>query len=72
MVFEKIAAIISEKLELEPGLVKLESSFSDMQVDSLYMVEIMLTIEDEFNITIEETDNLSTVQDLVNYVESRL
>ena len=41
MVFDKIADIIADKLDIERDLIKPESSFDDMEVDSLYMVEIM-------------------------------
>ena len=70
MVFEKIAAIIAEKLDIDVADIKPESSFSDMEVDSLYMVEIMLTIEDEFGITIEDASDMNTVEDLCEFVEA--
>ncbi len=72
MVFEKICAIIAEKLDIDPAIIKKESSFTDMQVDSLYMVEIMLSIEDEFDVMIDDASGLETVGDLVAYVESRI
>ncbi len=71
MVYDKIVAIIAEKLEIDPAEIKPESSFNDMQVDSLYMVEIMLSIEDEFGVVIEDASDLETVSDLVEYVEAR-
>ena len=61
MVFDKIADIIADKLDIERDLIKPESSFDDMEVDSLYMVEIMLSIEEEFNITIEDASEMKTV-----------
>lgn len=72
MVYEKIVDIIAEKLEIDAADITPESSFNDMQVDSLYMVEIMLSIEDEFNLVIEDASSLETVADLVAYVEERL
>ena len=72
MVYDKIVAIIAEKLEMDPADIKPESSFNDMQVDSLYMVEIMLSIEEEFDLVIEDASSLETVADLVAYVEARL
>lgn len=72
MVFEKIAEIIADKLEMDKADIKPESSFNDMQVDSLYMVEIMLSIEEEFDLVIEDASSLETVADLVAYVEDRL
>lgn len=72
MVYEKIVDIIADKLEMDAADIKPESSFNDMQVDSLYMVEIMLSIEEEFNLVIEDASSLETVADLVAYVEERL
>ena len=64
MVFGKIADIIADKLDIERDLIKPESSFDDMEVDSLYMVEIMLSIEEEFNITIEDASEMKTLKHL--------
>ena len=72
MVYEKIVGIIADKLEMDAADITPESSFNDMQVDSLYMVEIMLSIEEEFNLVIEDASSLETVADLVAYVEDRL
>lgn len=72
MVFDKVVAIIAEKLEIDPSEIKAESSFNDMQVDSLYMVEIMLSIEEEFGLVIEDASDLTTVSDLVAYVEGQI
>ena len=71
MVFDKIAEIIAEKLEIDKADITPESSFNDMQVDSLYMVEIMLSIEEEFDLVIDDASTLETVADLVAYVEER-
>ena len=70
--FEKIADIIAEKLDIEKDQIKPESSFGDMEVDSLYMVEIMLSIEDEFNVTIEDAADMKTVKDLCDFVEANI
>ncbi len=70
MTFEKIAAIIADKLDIDVNDIKPESSFTDMEVDSLYMVEIMLSIEDEFGVTIEDVTDMQNVSDLCAYVDS--
>ena len=72
MVFEKIRDIIADKIEVDPEVITGESSFEDLKVDSLYMVEIMLSVEEEFNITIDDAEGIETVDDIVSYVESRL
>ena len=70
MTFEKIAAIIADKLDIDVNDIKPESSFTEMEVDSLYMVEIMLSIEDEFGVTIEDVTDMQNVSDLCDYVDS--
>lgn len=72
MVFEKISAIIADRLEMNKDEIKLESSLEDLQVDSLYLVEIMMAIEEEFDIVFEDTDDLKTVAALVEYTEKKM
>ena len=72
MVQEKIIAIIAEKLEVPVKDISAASSFDGMKVDSLAMVEIMLAIEDEYDITIEEAEGIETVADITAYVEQKL
>lgn len=71
MVFEKLRAIICEQLELDEQDVTAESSFYDMGADDIDMVDIAMSIEDEFSIEItEETlERFETVGDIVNYIE---
>ena len=70
MVTEKICAIIAEKLEMPADQLSAETTFAEMQVDSLYLVEIMLSIEEAFGVTIEEVEGMETIADLAAFVES--
>ncbi len=72
MVFERIQEIIADKLGLDPDDITEETSFDELEVDSLYMVEIMMAIEEEFSITIDESDGLVCVGDIVRYTEAKL
>ena len=72
MTFDTIKAIIADKLDINPEQITMESGFDDMKVDSLYMVEIMLSIEEAFGITIDEAEGMNAVADLVAYVENKL
>ena len=69
MEFEKIRDIIAKKMEIEPASITPETSFESMKVDSLDMVEIVMDIEEAFDISIESGENLNTVQDLVDYIK---
>ncbi len=70
MTLEKIAKIIAETRDVEASEIKRETSFEEMELDSLDVVEVIMAIEEEFNITIEGADELKTVGELVDLVES--
>jgi acyl carrier protein len=72
-VFEKVRDIIAEQLGIEAGDIKMESSFvDDLGADSLDIVELIMALEEEFNMEIpdEEAEKISTVGDVVEYIKS--
>lgn len=72
--FEKLQEIIAEKLSVEASEIKPESSFSeDLGADSLDLFEVVMGIEEEFEISIdnEDLDQIKTVQDAMNYIEEK-
>jgi acyl carrier protein len=69
MVYEKICGIIAEKMDIDTSDITMEATFESLKIDSLDMVEIVMDIEEEFDISIEEAENLKTVADLVNFIE---
>lgn len=74
MAFEKIKAIIAEQLNVNEDMIQIETHLmKDLEADSLDAVEIIMAIEDEFDIEIpdEDAEKFQTVSDLVNYVESK-
>ncbi|HHU79073.1 MAG: acyl carrier protein [Caldicoprobacterales bacterium] len=71
--FEKVRDIIAEQLGIEAGDIKMESSFvDDLGADSLDIVELIMALEEEFNMEIpdEEAEKISTVGDVVEYIKS--
>lgn len=68
--FEKIREIICEKLEIEEEKVTLETTFEDLGADSLDLFEVIMDIEDEFDVKLEDPTKIKTVKDAVDYVES--
>ncbi len=73
MVFEKIKEILVDQLGVEEAEVTMEASFiDDLAADSLDIVELIMTMEDEFGIEIDEEDveSLTTVGAAVEYVKS--
>jgi acyl carrier protein len=72
-IFERVKNIIVDRLGVEEGEVKLESSFKeDLGADSLDVVELVMELEDEFDLEIsdEDAEKISTVGDVVNYIQS--
>ncbi|OTN76198.1 acyl carrier protein [Enterococcus sp. 8G7_MSG3316] len=72
MVFEKIQAIVAEELGKETEEIKLNTNIQeDLEADSLDLFQIINEIEDEFDVKIETEDGITTVEDLVKYVEKQ-
>lgn len=70
-VFEKVQEIIVEELGKDAEEVKVETTFDELDADSLDVFQVISEIEDEFDIQIETEEGLSTVGDLVAYVEEK-
>ena len=73
MVFEKVRDIIVEQLNVDEDEVVMDASFIDtFGADSLDLVELMIAMEEEFEMTIpeEDIDKISTVGNVVEYIES--
>ncbi|MDD4504689.1 MAG: acyl carrier protein [Clostridiaceae bacterium] len=73
MIFEKVQEKVAEQLGVEAEEVLLESSFiDDLGADSLDIVELLMALEEEFDIEIpdEEAEKLSTVGDVVDYIKN--
>ncbi len=76
-VLERVQMITAEKLSVDLGQVKSESSFTeDLNADSLDVVELIMAIEEEFGssdkpleISDEEAEKIRTVQDAVSYLK---
>jgi acyl carrier protein len=72
---EKLRGLMAEQLGVEPGEIKPDSNLlEDLGADSLDVVEMVMTIEDAFDIEIEDSDveAMRTVADIEAYVAKRL
>jgi len=75
MSFEKIKGIIVEQLSVEESAVTMETNLmKDLEADSLDAVEIIMAIEDEFDIEIpdEDAEKFQNIGDIVRYVEDKV
>lgn len=73
MVLEKVKMILAEQLEVEEDTITTETDIQDdLSADSLDVVDLIMSLEDEFEIEVpdEDIENLRTVGALVAYIES--
>ncbi len=74
-VFEKVKALIAEKLEIEESKITMEASFrKDLGADSLDTYELVYAIEEELGISIpdEKANEFETVKDAVEFLATEL
>ena len=72
MIFEKLKDIIVEQLSVDADEVTMDSNIQDdLGADSLDVVDLITTIEDEFDLSIpdEAVEEIKTVGDIANYIE---
>ncbi|OPX43205.1 acyl carrier protein [Ruminiclostridium hungatei] len=72
MVFDKVKKLIVEQLGVEEDDIAMESSFiDDLGADSLDIVELIMALEEEFNLEIpdNEAEKITTVGDAVEYIQ---
>jgi acyl carrier protein len=73
--FEKLQAIISDQLSVKTEKIKLESNFmDDLGADSLDVVELVMALEEEFEIEIDDetAGEIVSVQNAMDYIEQKL
>ena len=75
MVLEKVEAILAEQFDVEEDSITVETTIQeDLGADSLDVVDLLMSIEDEFEIEVpdEEIENIKTVGNLVEYIEANV
>jgi acyl carrier protein len=73
-VLERVSKIVVDRLGVDASEVKTEASFKeDLGADSLDVVELVMELEDEFELEIsdEDAEKIATVGDVVNYINSK-
>ncbi len=75
MIFEKVAKLLAEQFGMEPDEITEDLSFEDLGADSVDIVELSMSLEEEFDIEEmgeEDLNSIHTVGDLVNYLRAKL
>ena len=75
MVFEKIKEILAEQLYADMDEMTMETNIAkDLGADSLDVVELLMSIEDEFEVEIpdEEIENIRTIGELTEYIQNNM
>ncbi len=73
MVLDKVKAILAEQFDVEEDTITAETDLQeDLGADSLDVVDLLMSIEDEFEVEVpdEEIENIKTVGALVSYIEA--
>ena len=71
-IYQKIVDIIVDAKGIDPDTIHYSSTFQELNVDSLDIAEMTMTLEDEFGITIELEEGVNTIADLVNLIMKRM
>ncbi len=75
MIFDKVKDILVDQLDCEEEKVTLETSITDdLGADSLDIVDLVMSLEEEFDVEIpdDQVENIKTVGDIVKYIEDKV
>lgn len=75
MIFDKVKDILVDQLDCEEEKVTMEASITDdLGADSLDIVDLVMSLEEEFDVEIpdDQVENIKTVGDIVKYVEDKV
>ncbi len=70
---EKVVNIISEQLQVDKDKITPTLSLKDVGADSLAIMDLVLAVEDEFDLQLDESDqlNFNTVEDIIKFLEEK-
>lgn len=68
--FDKVVKILVDYNDCDPSEIAMDTKFSDLGLDSLDTVELVMNFEEEFGATIEMNEGIQTVGDVVELIDS--
>ncbi len=74
MIFERVRELLAEQMDIDKNNITLETRIiEDTGADSLDVVEMLMTVEEEWGIIVDDDDmaGFKTVGDVVNYIEAK-
>jgi len=74
VVYDKVKDIIANQLSVDKSIINNNTTFSDVNADSLDVVDVLMALESEFDLQIpdEEVDNFNTIGDLASFITKML
>lgn len=69
MILEKVAAALAEKTGTDAAAIQPETTFEELNLDSLDTVDVLMSLEDIFGVTLELSDGMKCVGDVVTHIE---
>lgn len=72
MVLEKVIELLAEYKECDNSEIKADSTFDELELDSLDTVDLLMSFEDEFNVQLEMSEEIKTVADIVAVIEKQM
>lgn len=71
--YERLVAFAAKQLELDPAMIKPESTFTSLGIDSLDVVEMIMDLEEELGVELEmEDEKITNFQELADFIEAKL
>ena len=69
MIFEKVAALLADSKGIDVSTITMDSSFAELELDSLDVADLVMQIEDELGVSIELDQSVTTMKDLIAKIE---
>ena len=67
--FDKVAKILAEYKDIEVSTINMDTNLRDLELDSLDMVELIMSLEEAFDVAIEMDEELHQVKDIIQLID---